>query len=111
MMRSLGRLPVWIDDVPGLVLPRVVGMLINEAAFALQDGIADEETIDLAMKLGVNYPRGLLAWGRELGWGRILAILEHLHREYGEDRYRPCQLIRRWARAERHERPHLAFHR
>lgn len=98
MMRSLGRLPFWVEDTPGMVLPRVVGMLINEAAFAVQDQVAEPEMIDQAMQLGVSYPKGLIAWGEELGWPRVLALLEHLHHEYGEDRYRPCQLVRRWAR-------------
>jgi 3-hydroxybutyryl-CoA dehydrogenase len=99
-LRSLGRDPVWIDDAPGLVVPRVVCMLTNEAAFAVQEGVADPETIDLAMTLGVNYPHGPLSWGRALGWRRVLAVLEHLQAEFGEDRYRPCQLVRRWAREE-----------
>ena len=100
IVRSLGRLPLWVKDAPGLLLPRVVCMLINEAAFAVQDGIADEATIDLAMQLGVNYPKGLLAWGASLGWHNVLSVLEHLHFEYGEERYRPCRLIRSWARNE-----------
>jgi 3-hydroxybutyryl-CoA dehydrogenase len=99
-MRTLRQETIWIDDAPGLVIPRVVGMLVNEAAFAVQEGVADAETIDLAMTLGVNYPRGPIAWGQALGWRRVLAVLEHLHDEYGEDRYRPCRLVRRWARAE-----------
>jgi 3-hydroxybutyryl-CoA dehydrogenase len=104
-LRALGREPIWIDDAPGMIAPRVVGMLVNEAAFAVQEGVAQAETIDLAMKLGVNYPRGLIEWGGSLGWRRVLAILEHLQAEFGEDRYRPCQWIRRRAREEaRHER-------
>jgi 3-hydroxybutyryl-CoA dehydrogenase len=95
---ALGRNPVWIADSPGLVAPRVVSMLINEAAFAFMDGVADKETIDLAMQTGVNYPHGLFEWGEMIGWERVLAILELLQREFGEDRYRPCQRIRRWAR-------------
>jgi 3-hydroxybutyryl-CoA dehydrogenase len=97
-VRALGRIPLWIPDSPGLILPRVLGMLINEAVFAVSEGVADPEKVDLAMKLGVNYPRGLIAWGREIGWARLVAILDHLQREYGEDRYRPCALMRRWAR-------------
>lgn len=100
IIRSTGRIPVWVSDSPALVTPRVVCMLINEAAFALQEGVADSETIDLAMRLGVSYPKGLLAWGREIGWGNVLAVIDHLHREYGEDRYRACRLLRVWARKE-----------
>ena len=110
-IRSLGREPVWMDDVPGMVAPRVVGMLVNEAVFAVQEGVADAETIDLAMTLGVSYPKGLIAWGAELGWGRVLAVLEHLQAEYGEDRYRPCQLLRRWAREEARRERMVALNR
>jgi 3-hydroxybutyryl-CoA dehydrogenase len=99
-MWTLGREPVWIVDAPGMIAPRVVAMLINEAVFAVLEGVAEAETIDLAMKLGVNYPHGLIEWGAALGWQRVLAVLENLQAEYGEDRYRPCRLIRRWARAE-----------
>ncbi len=105
MMRTLGRLPVWVEDAPGQILPRVICMLVNEAAFALQDGVADKETIDLAMQLGVNYPKGLFAWGNELGWRRVLSVLDHLMREYGEDRYRACRLLRVWARQEYRSEP------
>ena len=99
-VRSLGRIPLWVNDSPGLVLPRVIGMLINEAAFAVLEGIANAETIDLAMRLGVNYPRGLVAWGREIGFSRVLSVLDHLRSEYGEERYRACTLLRQWARME-----------
>lgn len=99
-IRSLGRIPLWIEDSPGLILPRIVGMLVNEAAFAVLEGVADADTIDLAMRLGVNYPRGPVEWGREIGFGRIVAVLDHLRAEYGEDRYRACVLLRRWARSD-----------
>jgi 3-hydroxybutyryl-CoA dehydrogenase len=100
LIRSLGRLPVWISDSPGLILPRIVCTLVNEAAFAVLEGVADEETIDLAVKLGVNYPHGPVDWGRSLGFARVLAVVDHLHTEYGEERYRACVLLRRWARME-----------
>lgn len=100
IVRSLGRLPLWIPDSPALILPRIVGMLINEAAFAVLEEVADAETVDLAMRLGVNYPRGPLAWGRELGFSRVVRVLDHLREEYGEERYRACTLLRRWAYLE-----------
>ncbi|NUM46135.1 MAG: 3-hydroxybutyryl-CoA dehydrogenase [Anaerolineales bacterium] len=99
-VRSLGRIPLWIEDSPGLILPRILSMLINEAAFAVLEGVADADTVDLAMRLGVNYPRGLVEWGQEIGFGRVVAVLNHLQAEYGEDRYRACSLLRRWARNE-----------
>ncbi len=98
---SLGRLPIWVNDAPGLVLPRIVCMLANEAAFAAGEGIAEPDEIDRAMQLGVNYPKGPLAWARELGLVRVVAVLDHLHAELGEERYRVAPLLRRWARLER----------
>ena len=95
---GLGCEPVWIDDAPALVLPRIVACLANEAAFAEGEGVADPDTIDLAMRLGMNYPKGPLAWAREIGYAQICSILAHLQSEYGEDRYRPAPLLRRWAR-------------
>jgi 3-hydroxybutyryl-CoA dehydrogenase len=97
-VRSLGRLPIWVQDSPGLVLPRIVAMLANEASFALMDGVADLDTIDKAMQLGTNYPRGPLAWARSLGYLQVVGVLDHLRAEYGEERYRASPLLRRWAR-------------
>jgi 3-hydroxybutyryl-CoA dehydrogenase len=95
---ALDRHPIWIEDAPALVLPRLVSCLVNEAAFAVGEDVAGAETIDLAMKLGTNYPQGPLTWGRELGYEKILAVLAQLHFEYGEERYRPAPMLRRWAR-------------
>lgn len=81
------------------IVDRVVAMLINEAVEAVQLRIATPTDLELAMTRGVNYPRGLLAWGDALGPGAVLATLESLQAEYGEDRYRPSPLLRRVARA------------
>jgi 3-hydroxybutyryl-CoA dehydrogenase len=97
----LGKLPVWIGDTPGLVLPRLVSMLTNEAAFAVLEGAADPETIDLAMRLGVNYPQGPLSWAVSLGLERVLAILDHLFAEYHEERYRAAPNLRNWVRSRK----------
>lgn len=97
---SLSKSPEWIAGIPGLVLPRIICMLANEGWFALGEGVADADTIDLAMRLGVNYPSGPLHWGRLLGLHRVLAVLEHLQREYGEERYRPAPYLRRQVRAD-----------
>jgi 3-hydroxybutyryl-CoA dehydrogenase len=91
---------VWIADSPALILPRLVCMLANEAAFAVGEGVADGDTIDRAMTLGVNYPQGPLAWAQEIGHGRVVAVLDHLRAEYGEERYRVAPLLRRWARLD-----------
>jgi 3-hydroxybutyryl-CoA dehydrogenase len=98
---SLGYLPVWIQDSPALILPRIVCMLANEAAFAVMDGVAEPEKIDLAMRLGVNYPKGPLSWAKEIGYAQVVVVLDHLFAEYHEERYRAAPLLRRWARLER----------
>ena len=80
------------------VLHRILAMLVNEAADAVHWRVATAADVDLAMTKGVNYPKGLLAWGDELGAGSVLERLEALHAEYGEDRYRASPLLRRRAR-------------
>ncbi len=80
------------------IVDRVVAMLVNEAADALFWGVASAADIDLAMQKGVNYPKGLLAWGDEIGADVVLERLEELQAEYGEDRYRPSPLLRRVGR-------------
>ena len=79
------------------VSDRIVAMLINEAVDALNLGVATVHDLETAMTKGVNYPRGLLAWCDQIGPGTVLATLEALHEEYGEDRYRPSPLLRRIA--------------
>ena len=74
---------------------RTLALLVNEAIDAVLMRVASPHDVELAMTKGVNYPRGLLAWGDEIGLARILARLEALHAEYGEDRYRPSALLRR----------------
>lgn len=95
-----GRSPMWVEDSPGLVLPRIVSALANEAAFALGEGVADAATIDQAMQLGTNYPKGPLSWAKELGYTQMIAVLDFLHAEFGEERYRIAPLLRQWARWE-----------
>lgn len=98
---NLGFYPIWINDAPGLVLPRIVCMLANEAIFAVQERVAEAEKVDLAMKLGVNYPTGPIAWAKQLGYANVLSVLDHLYSEFHEERYRAAPLLRRWERVER----------
>ena len=77
---------------------RVLALLINEAADAVFMNIASAEDVDLAMTKGVNYPKGLLAWGDELGLDTVLSQVSALHEEYGEDRYRANPLLKRLVR-------------
>ena len=80
------------------VVDRILAMLVNEAVEAVRLGIATPHDVELAMQRGVNYPRGLLAWGDAIGPRTILDRLETLQAEYGEDRYRPSPLLRRIVR-------------
>jgi 3-hydroxybutyryl-CoA dehydrogenase len=98
IFRHLGREVVWVKESPGLVLPRIVSQLVNEATFAELEGVADGATIDLAMRLGVNYPHGPLEWGKIIGYDKVLTVLDHLFNEYHEERYRACILLRRFTR-------------
>jgi 3-hydroxybutyryl-CoA dehydrogenase len=80
------------------IVDRTLAMLVNEAVDAVLMRVASPSDIDLAMTKGVNYPKGLIAWGEEIGFEVILDRLDGLHSEYGEDRYRPSALLRRWVR-------------
>jgi 3-hydroxybutyryl-CoA dehydrogenase len=93
-IESFGRQAVEVNDQVGLVLARIVCGLINEAAFALGEGVAEAEAIDTAMRLGMNFPRGPLRWGDLIGLDAVLAVIDGLQRVYREDRYRPAPLLR-----------------
>jgi len=84
-----------VADLPGLVVLRTVAMLANEAADALLQGVGSAADIDLAMRAGVNYPCGPLAWASRIGISQTLRVLDNLQRSYGESRYRPSLLLRR----------------
>ncbi|MCG5239934.1 3-hydroxyacyl-CoA dehydrogenase PaaH [Azospirillum doebereinerae] len=99
LFQALGKRVAVIDDVPGLIVARTVAMLANEAADALNQGVADGRAIDLAMTKGVNYPIGPLTWGDRVGPALVLRTLDNLARTYGEDRYRASPLLRRCALA------------
>ena len=90
-----GLRTVTLPDIPGGVGFRILAMLINEAASALQEDLATPEDIDTAMRLGTNYPHGPLAWSESLGLKDVLAGLQGLHHELGDDRYRPQGLLKR----------------
>ena len=76
---------------------RIISMLINEAADTVWQQICSKDDVELAMKLGVNYPKGLLEWGSELGYQKIVDHLDDLHQTYGEERYRVCRYLRNLA--------------
>src|SRR3546814_12050423 len=91
----LGKTVSIVDDLPGLVVMRTVAMLANEAAEAVHVGVASRDDIDSAMKFGVNYPMGPLAWAEKIGARHVLSTLDALHAAYGDDRYRPSLMLRR----------------
>ncbi len=99
--RLLGREPLVMSDGAGLAAARMLACLINEAVFAVMEGVASPVDIDTAMKLGTGYPEGPLAWANTLGWEWVLSVLENLHADLGDDRYRPAPLLRRLALAGR----------
>ncbi len=88
-----------VEDRVALVTPRVLATLINEAAFAVMEKVASPKDIDNAMKLGVNYPYGLLEWADLIGLDVIIAIMQSLSVEYEQERYRTCVLLKQLVRA------------
>ena len=92
---TLGKHTEWVGDAPGLVLGRIVCQIINEAAFALGEGVGSAEDIDTGMIHGLNYPRGILAWADRIGLDHVLGVLDALHEERGEPRYRVAPVLRR----------------
>jgi len=97
LVEDLGKRCEVIDDEVGMIFPRIIALLINEAVLSVQQGVATVDDIDTAMQLGVNYPEGPLAWGAKLGWSNVLSILQALHAKLGDDRYRPASLLKKFA--------------
>lgn len=87
-----------VSDQAGMVTPRVICMIINEAYYTLEEGTATREDIDLAMKLGTNYPYGPFEWGERIGLGNVVRVLDAARRESGDERYEVCALLRDSAR-------------
>ncbi len=98
LAEEMGKSPVQVEEAPGFVVNRILIPMINEAIGIRADGVADTEGIDKAMQLGANFPMGPLALGDLIGLDVCLAIMETLHREYGEDKYRPHVLLRKMVR-------------
>jgi len=92
---SLGKHTEWVADAPGLVLGRIVCQLVNEACFALAEGIGAAADIDVALRLGFNYPRGPLEWADLIELDHVLATIDALYEERREERYRAAPLLRR----------------
>ncbi len=91
---TLGKHTTWVGDAPGLVLGRIVCQVVNEAAFAIAEGVGSAKDVDAGMVHGLNYPRGILAWADEIGLDHVLAVLDGLYEERREERYRAAPLLR-----------------
>jgi 3-hydroxybutyryl-CoA dehydrogenase len=105
LFQAAGMAVSFVDDFPGLIVMRTVCMLANEAAEAVHTGVAEADAVDAAMRLGVSYPKGPLAWAEAIGARRVVEVLDHLAQTYGEDRYRASLLLRRkaWAAGRGHD--------
>ncbi len=95
LCRALGKTPVEASDYPGFIANRILMPMINEAVYALMEGVGSAEAIDTVMKLGMNHPMGPLTLADFIGLDVCLAILEVLHQGLGDPKYRPCPLLRR----------------
>ncbi len=99
LARRLGKSPVAAKDVPGFIVNRVLIPMVNEAIFALEEGVASAEDIDLAMTTGANHPMGPLALADRIGLDTVLAICEVLYQDLGDPKFRPCSMLRRYVKA------------
>src|SRR5918994_1812549 len=96
---TLGMAAERVGDAPGLVLGRIAAQLVNEACFAVGEGVGSPADVDAGMVLGLNHPRGPMEWGDEIGAGEVLVLLTALQEEYREERYRPAPVLLRAARS------------
>lgn len=99
--RQMGKEPVEVKDSPGFIANRILIPMINEAIFAVQEGLGSAENIDTIMKLGMSHPIGPLALADLIGLDVVLHIVEVLHRDFGDDKYRPARLLRQMVDADR----------
>jgi 3-hydroxybutyryl-CoA dehydrogenase len=99
MARDLGKTPVEVNDFPGFVSNRVLMPMINEAIYTVYEGVATPEAVDQVMKLGMNHPMGPLELADFIGLDTCLYIMEVLYEGFGDSKYRPCPLLRKYVKA------------
>lgn len=101
LTKKINKVPVEVNDYPGFVTNRILMPMINEAIYTLSEGVATKEAIDEVMKLGMNHPMGPLTLADFIGLDTCLYIMETLHSGFGDDKYRPCPLLRKYVKAGR----------
>jgi 3-hydroxybutyryl-CoA dehydrogenase len=99
LSEKMGKTPVEANDFPGFISNRVLMPMINEAIYTLFEGVGTPEAIDTVMKLGMNHPMGPLALADLIGLDTCLAIMEVLYKGFGDSKYRPCPLLRKYVDA------------
>ncbi|QKS72794.1 3-hydroxybutyryl-CoA dehydrogenase [Paenalkalicoccus suaedae] len=99
MAKALAKTPVDVNDFPGFVSNRILMPMINEAIYTVYEGVASPEDVDEVMKLGMNHPMGPITLADFIGLDTCLFIMETLHEGFGDDKYRPCPLLRKYVKA------------
>ncbi|MBA4541878.1 3-hydroxybutyryl-CoA dehydrogenase [Thermoactinomyces daqus] len=99
LAKRMGKVPVEVNDFPGFVSNRVLMPMINEAIYAVYEGVATPEAVDQVMKLGMNHPMGPLTLADFIGLDTCLYIMEILYEGFGDSKYRPCPLLRKYVKA------------
>lgn len=99
LAEKMGKVPVEVNDFPGFVSNRILMPMINEAIYAVHEGVASPEDVDTVMKLGMNHPMGPLTLADFIGLDTCLYIMETLYEGFGDSKYRPCPLLRKYVKA------------